>query len=183
MHSIASLFLFLLAVGALASAAWYARRSSIRVDGRCLDALLAALEPLNLEGLGQVARDYLEPRRDQVAMEPEAIWQLLGGEDGLRHMRSNADLLLAIAAHATQWNEGEGAIVVERMRRDAIRLRSAVRQIRIGMFSQMITGQHWVSVPFQLQEAAGAYHLMRQRLLALYETSHIALLPQVAQAA
>ena len=50
------------------------------------------------------------------------------------------------------------------------------------MLSLTITGHHWVSVPFHLQEAASAYYLMRERLLALYETSHIALLPQLAQA-
>ncbi len=182
MHSIAPLLVFLLAAASLAAAAWHARRSSIRLDGRCLDQLLTALQPLNLDGLDAVARDYMEPSSGQVALEPEAVWRLLGGEAGLKSMRANADLLLAIAAYATQWNEGEGPIVAERMRRDAIRLRSALRQIRIGMLSQMITGQHWISVPFQLQEAAGAYYLMRKRLLALYETSHIALLPRVAEA-
>ncbi len=182
MHSIAPLFLFSLVIAAFAAAAWYARRSLIRLDGRGFETLLAELHPLNLEGVTYVARDYLEPRRGQVAMEPEVIWRLLGGETGLKQMRANADLLLLIAAHAAQWNEEEGPIVAERMRRDAVRLRSAVRQIRVGMLSQMVTGQHWVSVPFQLQEAAGAYYLMRQRLLALYETSHIALHPRLAQA-
>ncbi len=182
MHAAAPLLLFLLAVGGFAGVAVRARRSSIQLDGRCFEDLVAALAPVNLSGVRAVARDFLEPRSGQVAMEPEVIWHLLGGEAGLRSMRVNADLLLAIAAHATHWNEEEGAIVAERMRRDAIRLRSALRQIRIGMLSQIITGQHWVSVPFQLQEAAGAYYLMRQRLLALYETSHVGLLPRLAQA-
>ena len=185
MHSIAPLLVFLFAAGAFAGAAWYARRSSIRLDGRCFDALLAALAPLDVDNLSLVAHHYLDPRPDHTAvevMEPEAIWRMLGGEAGLKTMRANAALLLALAAHAAQWNESDGPIVAERMRRDAVRLRSAIRQIRIGMLSQMITGHHWVAVPFQLQEAAGAYYLMRQRLLALYETSHVGLLPRVAEA-
>ena len=182
MHIAAPFLGFLLLLAGFTGAAWYARRSAIRLDGRCFDALLAALQPLDLENIGCVARDYLDPRRGQIAMEPEAIWHMLGGEAGLRRMADNAQLLLAIAAHAVQWNEEEGMVVAERMRRDAVRLRSAVRQIRLGMLSQMVTGQHWVSVPFQLQEAAGAYYLMRQRLLALYETSHVALLPRLTQA-
>ncbi len=183
MHTAAPLLIFVLALGGFAGSALRARRSAIRLDGRCFDVLLAALAPVNLAGVRSVARDYLEPRRGQVEMQPEVIWHLLGGEAGLRNMRANADLLLAIAAHAAQWNEEEGLIVAERMRRDAIRLRSAVRQVRIGMLAQMVTGRHWISVPFQLQEAAGAYHLMRQRLLALYETSHVGLLPRLTQAA
>ena len=182
MHSIVPFFLFLVAIFGFAASALYARRSSVRLDGRGWDALLSSVQSVDLDGLNCVARDYLDPQRGQVSMEPEVIWHLLGGDLGLRRMRANADLLLAFAAHAAQWNEEEGVIVAERMRRDALRLRSAVRQIQLGMLSQLVTGRHWISVPFQLQEAASAYYLMRQRLLALYETSHMALLPQLAQA-
>ena len=182
MHTVMPFSLFLIAVTGFGLAALHARKSTIRLGGRRLDVLLASLQPVDLDGVSCVAKDFLEPHRGQISMQPEVIWHLLGGDLGLRRMRANADLLLAIAALASQWNDEEGIIVTERMRRDALRLRSAVRQIRLGMLSQMVTGHHWVSVPFQLQEAASAYYLMRQRLLALYETSHIALLPQVTQA-
>ena len=182
MHSLLPFSLFLISILGFAGAALFARRSSIRIDDRGLEALLAAVEPVDLSGLHCVAKDYLEPTRGQISMEPEVIWHLLGGDLGLRRMHRNANLLLSIAAHAATWNEEEGVIVAERMRRDALRLRSAVRQIQLGMFSQIVTGRHWISVPFQLQEAASAYYLMRQRLLALYESSHIALVPQLAQA-
>ena len=182
MHTVMPFSLFLIAVVGFTLAALHARRSSIRLNGRGFSTLLASLEPVDLDGVSCVAKDFLEPQRGQISMEPEVIWQMLGGDLGLRRMRTNADLLLAIAAHASQWNDEEGAIVTERMRRDALRLRSAVRQIRLGMLSQLVTGRHWISVPFQLQEAASSYYLMRQRLLALYETSHIALLPQLIQA-
>ncbi len=177
---IAALLLLFCVFAAIAS---YATRRSIRVDGRSWGALVSALQQINLDGLQSVARDYLEPRKGQIAMEPEVIWQLLGGEQGLNRMRANADLLLAIASHASQWNGEESTVVAERMRRDAVRLRSAVRRIRMGMLSQIVTGRHWVSVPFQLQEAASSYYLMRQRLVALYETSHVGLLPQLLEAA
>ena len=174
--------LFLLAICGLAGAALYARRGSIRLNGGGWETLLAAIQPVDLSGVQCVARDYLEPQRGQTAMEPDILWHLVGGDLGLRRMRTNSDLLLSIAAHATQWNGEEGVIVAERMRRDALRLRRAVRSIQFGMLSQFVTGHHWISVPFQLQEAASAYYLMRQRLLALYETSHAGLLPQLAQA-
>ena len=181
MHTVVPFSLFLLSLSGFAGVALYARRNAIRIDNRSWATLIEAIQPLDTDGLECVAKDYLEPQRGQISMEPEVIWHLLGGDLGLKRMQTNADLLLTIAAHATQWNEEEGIIVAERMRRDALRLRSALRQIRLGMFSQVITGKHWVSVPFQLQEAASAYYLMRQRLLALYATSHVALLPQLAQ--
>ena len=182
MHSLVPFSLFLLTVSAFALVALYARRSSILLNGKDIDTLLSSLEPVDANGLACVAQDYLEPQPGQVSMEPELIWHMVGGELGLQRMRRNADLLLALAAHASQWNDEEGMIVAERMRRDALRLRSAMRQIRFGMLSQTITGHHWTSVPFQIQEAASAYYLMRQRLLALFETSHAGLLPDLVAA-
>ena len=182
MHSILPFSLFLLAIFGFAGAALYARRSSVRLDHRSWDALLAAVQTVDRNGISCIARDYIEPRREQLSMEPEVIWQIVGGSLGLRRMRANADLLLALAAHTERWNMEEGVIVTERMRRDAVRLRSAVRRVELGMLSQLVTGRHWVSVPFQLQEAASAYYLMRQRLIALYEANHVALLPKLLQA-
>jgi hypothetical protein len=36
-------------------------------------------------------------------------------------------------------------------------------------------------IPFHLHEAASSYYLMRQRLLALYQTSHAGLYPRLAE--
>ncbi len=182
MHTLVPFSLFLLAILGFGAFAMYARRSSLKIGTDHLGNLLSGLAPVDLHGLGCVARDFLDPQREQIGMEPEVIWQLLGGDLGLKRMRANADLLLAMAAYATQFNEEEGIIVGERMRRDALRLRSAIRQVRFGMLAQVVIGRHWIAVPFKLQEAASAYYLMRQRLLALYETSHIGLLPRIAQA-
>lgn len=159
-----------------------ARRASLVVGNKSIEALLCELEPLDIGGLSCVANDFLEPTRGQVSIEPEVIWHMVGGESGLQRMRRNADVLLALAAIASEWNDEEGAIVTERMRFDAVRLRSAVRQVRLGMALQVVTGSHAISVPFRLQEAASSYYLMRQRLLALFETSNIALLPALSQA-
>ena len=182
MHAIVPFSLFLLTIVTFATVALHARHSSVHLDERSWKVVLAKLQPVEVNGIGYIAQDFLDPQRNQIAVEPEIIWHMLGGEIGLNRMRDNADLLIALAAYASQWNEAEGTIVAERMRRDAVRLRSALRQIQFGMASQLITGRHWISVPFKLQEAASSYYLMRQRLLALYETSHIALLPELAQA-
>lgn len=174
--------LLTLAAGGLTAAAVRSQRSALKLSQRTWNELVAEVQFIDFRGVSLVARDFLDPRRGQIDMQPDEIWTLLGGDDGLRIMRANADRLIALAAFAQQWNLEESVIVAERMRRDGLRLRSAVRRIQLGMLSQIVTGRHWVSVPFQLQEAASSYYLMRQRLLALYETSHIGLYPQLVQA-
>jgi hypothetical protein len=169
-------------VGGLTVTAVRSQRSAIKLNNRSWSELVAELHFVDSRGLILVARDYLDPRKGQIDLQPEEIWTLLGGDQGLRTMLLNADLLVALAAFAQQWNLDESVIVAERMRRDGVRLRKAVRRVQIGMWSQVFTGRHWVEVPFQLQEAASSYYLMRQRLLALYETSHAGLYPQLAKA-
>jgi hypothetical protein len=168
--------------GGLAVAAVRAQRRTLKLNKQTWDELIASVEFIDARGISLVARDYLEPRRGQIDLEPEEIWALLGGEAGLKAMRANADKLLALAAFTQQWNLDEGVIVAERMRRDSLRLRRALRRVEIGMLSQILTGRHWIEVPFQLQEAASSYYLMRQRLLALYETSHMGLHGRLQQA-
>ena len=169
-------------VGTLAVTAIRSQKSALKLSQRSWSDLVAEIEFIDFRGISLVARDYLDPRKGQIDFEPEQIWTLLGGDEGLRAMLLNADRLIALAAFAQQWNLDESVIVAERMRRDGLRLRKAVRRVQLGMLSQIFTGRHWVEVPFQLQEAASAYYLMRQRLLALYETSHVGLYPQLAKA-
>ncbi len=140
--------------------------------------LVAKIQPVPSEGLTRVALDHLVPTKNQLELEPADMWDLVGGLDGLQRMSDNATVLIALAAYAEQWNYDEGVIVAERMRRDGLAVRRSVRSIQAAMFFHV--GQ--VSVPFQLHEAAGSYYLMKQRLLALYETSHAGLYPRLAQA-
>ncbi len=182
MHPTLPYILLAAFVGVLSVTAIRSQRASVKLNRRSWNELVAGLQFIDFRGISLVARDYLDPRRGQIDLEPEEIWTLMGGDEGLRTMLANADRLIALAAFAQQWNLDEGVIVAERMRRDGLRLRKAVRQVQLGMLSQIFTGRHWVHVPFQLQEAASAYYLMRQRLLALYETSHIGLYPQLAEA-
>jgi hypothetical protein len=71
-------------------------------------------------------------------------------------------------------------IVSERMRRDALRLRRAVLRIQVGFLPFAVLRHFYIRTPLQIQEAAAAYYLMRQRLLALYGSSHSGRLPALA---
>ncbi|MGB6158597.1 MAG: hypothetical protein WBH45_09965, partial [Acidobacteriaceae bacterium] len=69
----------------------------------------------------------------------------------------------------------------ERMRRDAIVLRRAVWHIELALTFHTILRRSATVIPFHLHEAASSYYLMRQRLLALYQTSHSGLYPRLAE--
>lgn len=142
--------------------------------------LVAGLEPVDREGVSVVAQDYLNPHRGQIDMEPGQILELLGGYEGLQRMRKNAEILLALAAYAQQWNFEEAVIVTERMRLDAASLRRAVRKVELGIIAGTLMRRLRLTLPIHAQEASSAYYLMRQRLLSLYETSHASRYPALA---
>jgi len=140
--------------------------------------LLTQLQPVPTAPVSRVADEYLNPQPNQLATEPIDIWEALGGLDGMRRMRKNARILIGLAAYAERWNYTEGVIVAERMRRDALQLRRATFHIAL----RTALGADRLRVPFYMHEAAVAYHLMTQRLLVLYQTSHIGLYPRLAEA-
>jgi hypothetical protein len=134
--------------------------------------LVASLYHLDMVELSAIAVDYLTPRRNQIDMEPQEIWEFLGGYQGLKKMRENAEIMLALAAYAQRWNFDEAVIVTERMRLDAASLRRAVIRVELGLIPFRLLRRFQIKLPLHAQEASSAYYLMRERLLALYETSH-----------
>ena len=160
----------------------YSQRKAIRLTARGWDDLVARLERVEFGNLKVIAGDYLDPHDSQIKLEPSELWKLVGGSEGLRRMRANAELMLALAAHAQHWNFDEATIVAERMRLDASRLRRALWRIELGSLPHILLRRFWLRIPIQVQEAAAAYYLMRQRLLSLYATSHSGLYPRLADA-
>ncbi len=155
----------------------YTQMSASRLQSVTWDDLLSRMEPMHARGLEIVALDNLQPKANQLQLEPEHLWGLIGGTEGLKRMRKNADLLIALAAHVQRWNFEEGVIVTERMRHDAVQLKRAIFRIRLDMMIR----RSQLRVPFYIHQAASSYYLMTRRLLALYETSHAGLLPRLAE--
>jgi hypothetical protein len=173
-------FVFAALVCGFAGAVIIDWRASHKRAQRDWHDLVAGLQPVDFEGVSTVALDYLTPHRGQIDLEPEKIWQFLGGYDGLKKMRQNAEIMLALAAYAQQWNFEEAVIVTERMRLDAASLRRAVRRVELGMIPARLLRRFHFTLPLHAQEASSAYYLMRQRLLSLYETSHVCRYPALA---
>ena len=157
---------------------YYQRALTRRLVQSDWNDLCAKIEEIPHVALAQVGQEYLNPRPHQIATEPWDIWIGLGGFDGIRRMRRNAQVLIALAAYAERWNFTESVIVRERMRRDALHLRMATLQIAARLF----LGIGRMRMAFYLHESVASYHLMTKRLLALYQTSHSALYLQLASA-
>lgn len=142
--------------------------------------IVARIQQVDFGKISVIAKDYLDPQRGQIDMEPEEMWELIGGAEGIRKMEENIDVLLELAAYAQRWNFEEGVIVYHRMRNDAAMIRKACFRLRLGMTQTWLLRGFQIRAPFRISEAAAAYYLMRQRLLNLYETSHAGLYPKLA---
>jgi hypothetical protein len=158
---------------------WRSSRGRARKDWR---TLVAGLRPVDFAGVSAVATDYLIPRGVQNELSPDEIWEFLGGYEGLKRMRENAEIMLDLAAYAQRWNYAEAVVVTERMRHDAAVLRYSVRRVQLGLIPSRIFRRFRFTLPLHAQEASSSYYLMRQRLLSLYETSHAGRYPTLANA-
>jgi len=147
---------------------------------RSWNDLVARLYKIEPVGLSAVALDYMTPRHNQIDLEMDEIWDFLGGYQGLRKMRENAEIMLEMAAFAQRWNFQEAAVVTVRMRMDAVTLRRALLRVELGLVPFKLLRRFQLALPLNAQEASSAYYLMRQRLLFLYETSHEGLYPTLA---
>lgn len=156
----------------------YAQTRSRKLLSKDWQELVTSIEPMHMRGLEMVALDHLEPKKNQLRLEPEEIWGLVGGKEGLRRMEHNADLMIALAAYVRNWNHDQAIIVSERIRHDSIQLKRAVRRIRWNM--HMRRGQ--LRIPFYVHQAAASYYLMTRRLLSLYETNQYVLYPVLSGA-
>jgi hypothetical protein len=176
----ASYLVFAGVLCALAGVVLFDRNSARKSSKREWHDLVARLQHVDFAGVTTVALDYLTPRRGQIDIEPDKIWESLGGYEGLKKMRENAEIMLELAAYAQRWNFDEAVIVTERMRHDAALLRRAVRRVEWGLLPLRLMRHFRLTLPLHAQEASSAYYLMRQRLLSLYETSHECRLPALA---
>ncbi|HCT59344.1 MULTISPECIES: hypothetical protein [Acidobacterium] len=140
--------------------------------------IVSRIQPMHEKGLAMVAQDHLNPQNRELRLEPDDIWQLLGGREGLKRMRKNADLLVNLAAYVQRWNFEEAVIIAERIRQDSMIVKRAVFMIQLHMLLKKASPR----VPFHMQQAAASYYLMTQRLLALYETCQYVRYPALAAA-
>ena len=139
------------------------------------DSIFAKIQTVNIQGLREIADCYLKPDKDQLRIEPDQMWRIAGGLDGLSRLHTNTEAMLDLAMFAERWNDENGRVISEMMRRDARRIRKAVTRVQLSSLTRL----GLVKAPLHLQEAISSYCLMRGRLLGLYALGHAGLLPKL----
>ena len=172
-----AMILFVALSAGLTAAGVYAYLGARRLSAGDWESITARIQPVPFEGIETVALDHLEPSGQQLHLDPDEMWRLVGGLDGLKRMRNNADLMIQLAAYVRQWNFEESVIVAERIRQDAIILKRALARIELQIFFSF----YKIRVPFYVHQAAASYYLMTRRVLALYETNQFVLFPRLAE--
>jgi hypothetical protein len=167
-----------LSVIVMRSVASHRKRSSATWE-----ELLARLTRVGRVGIKEVASDFLTPDsrhidpRSDLALQPQDIWDLTGGLEGIEAMERNAQVLIDLAYYVQRWNV-EATTVAEQLRLDARvisqQLRSLKKSLKVGRSEPLVS--------VHLQRATASYYLMTQRLLALCEISQSGLLPSLQQA-
>ena len=148
------------------------------------DELLARLAPVGRAGIQEVAVAFLDPTGSELdsrhvdrRLDPRDIWDFVGGIEGLKTMRRNAEVLIDLASYVSRWNL-DALVVAEQLRLDANEIKIAISRIqKAGRIGRLET-----SFSIQASRAAAAYYLMTQRVYALYEISQSGLLAQLKAA-
>lgn len=180
-------FYFLTAVGLFLAVQlcmagyFYLRRR--RSSQASWEDLLAQLSSIDRGNLTQVALGLIDesgrPREDDActSIEPDQLWSLVGGLEGLKALEKNSEVLIALAFYVQQWHP-EAVVVAEKLRHDARELKWHVA--RLNGAAQ--TGNLQISFPFYAQRAVATYYLMTRRVLFLYEAGNFPMLSDLQRA-
>ena len=104
----------------------------------------------------------------QAELEPEEIWDLIGGLDGLEALGANCDVLIALACNVQQVYP-EAVLVAEQLRLNAREIQWHLARLRD---SGRVESLH-SAFPHYAQRAVTTYYLMTQSVLALYEHAQV----------
>jgi hypothetical protein len=180
-------FYFLSAIGifvaALLSIAGYYYSRGRRSRQVSWEELLHRLTWIDRNNIAQVALDLVDesgqPRQvdDAAGLEPDQLWELIGGLKGLEVMETNSEVLIDLAFYLQQWHP-EALVIAERLRLDARELKWHVTRLK----GAAQTGNLQISFPFYAQRAVVTYYLMTRRLLDLYQAVNFSLLAQLQEA-
>lgn len=153
----------------------YKRR---QLESQTWDHLVGKLVTVQTARLLKISEVYLHPGAKQLRIEPWQMWEAVGGIAGIGRLLANANAMLDLARYAERWNDENGRVISEMMRRDATRVKRAVLRVQCAWILQ----HGMLRSPFHLQEAISSYCLMRGRLLGMYADAHEGLLPRLAEA-
>ncbi len=144
---------------------------------------MARLVAVDSQGIEQIAFDLIDesgrPRTDggQKELEPEQIWGLIGGMQGLEVLERNSLVLIDMAYYVQRWYP-EAIAVAEELRIKAREIEWHVSRLRAAER----TGKLEAWFANYAQNATAAYYLMTRRILVLYKNGDVAMAADLQRA-
>jgi hypothetical protein len=169
-YFVAAIGVFLSLLLLTAGYSWVRGRQSGEAEW---EELFAKLTWIDRNNIAEVALDLVDesgqPKltEDEAGLEPDRLWNLIGGLEGLEVLERNSDVLIELAFYVQKWYP-EALPVAERLRLDARELKWHVARLR----GAARKGDLQVSFPFYAQRAVVRYYLMTRRVLSLYEAGN-----------
>jgi hypothetical protein len=166
------LLVFLISiVGVVTHYSLKSRRRNLYPYGKW-DELLERIIPIDHRSLGRVAGDPdaesdLEEESVE-AMDPDEIWQILGGMRGINVMEKNCTVLVDLVFYVQQWYP-EALLIAEQLRLNAREMEWHIGRIRAAAKS----GHAPAAAAEYLRQAVTLYYQMTCEVLALYEQANL----------
>jgi hypothetical protein len=147
------------------------------------DDLLQRLSWIDRDAIATVALDAVDesgqplPMGDGFALEPDAIWNLLGGLEGLETIERNCEVLVELASYVQRMYP-EAVMVAEKLRLNAREIEWHVGRLR----GAAQTGNLQASFDTYAQRAVVSYYMMTRHVLALYSHANFSRLAELQAA-
>jgi hypothetical protein len=145
------------------------------------DDLLKRLSSLDGGNLALIAHEatpeVLQADDDDQDLDPETLWQLMGGMRGLEAMEKNCDVLVDLAFYVQQWYP-EALIIAEQLRLNAQEVRWHVERLKVAAKA----GNGRTATADYLPRAVATYYRMTAAVLSLYEDGKLPGLAELQRA-
>ncbi len=131
--------------------------------------LLQRLTWVDRDNIAMIALDVvtesgeLRQEASRFALEPPAIWTLLGGLEGLEVLEHNCHVLVELASYIQRWHP-EALVVAEQLRLNAREIEWHVGRLK----GAAETGNLQSSFAAYAQRATVTYYMMTRHVLELY---------------
>ena len=142
------------------------------------EQLLGRLAHLDREKIAAIALDTIgDSSHETFMLEPEAIWEMLGGMDGLDRLEKNCQVLIDLATYVQRWHP-EALVVAEQLRLNAREIEWHVGRLK----GAAQAGHLQTAFASYAQRAVATYYLMTRHVLELYEQVSFPELAELKQA-
>jgi hypothetical protein len=178
MRSLLFVVLVVLLLAALIAIAARVALRARRSSQATWEQLLGRLVHLDREKIAAIALDTIaDPSHETFILEPEAIWEMLGGMEGLERLEKNCQVLIELATYVQRWHP-EALVVAEQLRLNAREIEWHVGRLK----GAAQAGNLQTAFASYAQRAVATYYLMTQHVLELYEQVSFPELAELKQA-